>query len=221
MIKYVFFDLDGTLIDSGMGVKNSFKYAMNQMNRRIEDESILDGFIGPPINESFSALLGDMNEDISYGVRLYREYYSKQGVYESQVYDGIPECLERLKENGIKMCVATSKLQKAAGDILNYHKIDYFFDKIEGSPNDSRICEKVEIINSLIQYCSIHDNDEVVMVGDRKYDLIGANNSGIRAIGVLYGYGSNEELISSKPGWIVKKPLEIVKVIENEIKADI
>ncbi len=192
--KYLFFDLDGTLTDSCEGIYKSFEYALNFYGIEIENFDVLRPILGPPLKDSFMDLFGFDEEKAVEAVRKYRERFSDVGIYENRVYDGVENMLSGLKKEGYILALATSKPLKFAKTVLEMFKLDGYFDLIDGAELEGRISTKEDVLADIIERLHISDNSEILMIGDRKYDLLGAASFGIDAMGVLYGYGSEEEL---------------------------
>lgn len=193
-ISTVLFDLDGTITDSGSGIINSVKYALKKAGRKIPPEDELRKFIGPPLQEQFMKCCGIEEKEAAEMVALYREYYQEEGIFDNRVYDGVMEMLKTLKEAGLKIVMATSKPEKFAKMIAEHFGFAKYFDLIGGACMDGARTKKQEVIQYVLEQCKEKDREKIRMVGDRCYDIEGANREGIRAIGVLYGYGSKEEL---------------------------
>lgn len=214
-IETVLFDLDGTLTDSGPGIINSVQYALKQYGMEVEDLSSLRCFIGPPLHEQFQRFCGFTEGESKRAVDRYREYYSVTGLFENEVYEGIPELLEALKKEGIQVAMATSKPEKFAIQIADHFKLTPYFDFIGGSLMDGQRTKKSEVIEYVLKSCQIQDRDTVLMIGDREHDIIGAREAKIRSAGVLYGYGTAEELKRAGADYIVKAPADILDMIQN------
>lgn len=196
MIRYAVFDLDGTLTDSGPGIMNSIKYALNKRNIAVPGEEVLRSFIGPPLKEQFRTVFRLSDEEGTDMVRLYREYFREKGIFENSVYKGIPELLRQIKDSGRKIIMATSKPEIFAKRITEHFDLDRYFDFVGGASMDGSRTEKYEVIEYALGESGISENErrETVMIGDREHDIIGAKRAGLHSIGVLYGYGSAEEL---------------------------
>lgn len=194
MYDIIIFDLDGTLTDSGLGITNSAEYALNKFSIKVNDRSELEKFIGPPLNESFEKFYGFTKEEASKAVSVYREYYREKGIFENLVYDGIEQLLIDIKNNGKTAVVATSKPEPFARQILDYFDLSKYFAYIGGSNLDETRGDKAEVIEYVLDAIGVTDKSKAVMVGDREYDIIGAKKNELDSIGVLYGYGSREEL---------------------------
>ncbi|MGP1906883.1 HAD family hydrolase [Metabacillus sp. JX24] len=207
--KLLLFDLDGTLSDPGEGITKSVQYALLKMGIDETDLKKLEGFVGPPLQVSFAEHYSFSEQEVERAVSYYRERFKEKGMFENKVYDGIPELLSGLKQVGCKLAVATSKPSVFAEEILRFFQIDQFFDLVAGSSLDGTGASKTEIIHSVMNHFPGVKKEDMVMIGDRKHDIIGAVNTGIRSIGVTYGYGSKEELEEAQAGVIVSSVQEL------------
>lgn len=194
MYHTVLFDLDGTLTDSAPGITNSVAYALRKWGIEEKNLDILRKFVGPPLDESFAKYYGFPPEKCWKAIEYYREYYLPKGLYENRVYDGIVELLEWLRGTGRRAVVATSKPEPAAVQVLEYFHLASYFDVIAGATMDGSRVKKSDVIRYALERAGIQDAAGVVMVGDRENDIEGAKANGLDSIGVLYGYGSREEL---------------------------
>ena len=194
MYQTILFDLDGTLTDSGPGITNSVAYALKKWNIEEKDINVLRKSVGPPLDASFAKYYGFSKEKCVQAIQYYREYYLTKGIYENQVYDGMEELLKWLRDTGRRAIVATSKPEPSAIHVLEYFHIDSYFDIIAGATMDGSRVEKSDVIRYALDRAGIRDLSGVVMVGDRENDIQGAKANGLDSIGVLYGYGSREEL---------------------------
>jgi len=194
MYDCIFFDLDGTLSDPGLGITNSVMYALRHWNIEVADRSELYKFIGPPLASSFQKYYGFTPEQSMEGIRVYREYFSVKGMFENDLYPGIPELLEKLRSMGKHLAVATSKPDQYSVEILRHFGILHYFDFVGGASMDETRSEKWEVIEYTLDSLKINDRSKVLMVGDREHDILGAKRCGLHSLGVLYGYGSREEL---------------------------
>jgi phosphoglycolate phosphatase len=211
--KNILFDLDGTLTDPLLGITNSWKYALKKLNIEI-DADILKTFIGPPLEKIFSEYFKFGREDTEIGKKYYREYFSEKGLYENTLYEGIEKLLKELNAWN-KVCIlATSKPIVFAEKILKYFGIDIYFKYTVGGNLDGTFVEKEEIIKYIIEEYNLK-RPETIMVGDRKYDIIGANKNGIKSIGVLYGYGSKEELEKEGAEYVINNAKEILEIAKQ------
>ncbi|MDM5427574.1 MULTISPECIES: HAD family hydrolase [Bacillus] len=210
------FDLDGTLTDPKEGIINAVLYVLEKMGIEEVNISELDSFIGPPIQQSFADRY-NMNEiEVERAVFYFREYLKQSGLLENKVYDGITALLQELKDAGNRLFVATSKPTVFAKQVIEHFQLTSFFEEIVGSNLDGTRIKKEEIIAHILQTNEELKKEEMVMIGDRKHDVIGANSNGIASIGVLYGYGSEIELSDAGAIHIVKDVEELQSFcIEN------
>lgn len=213
MYQYVFFDLDGTLTDPGIGITNSVAYALKKWNIEVADRTELYKFIGPPLVDSFRKYYGFSAEEADRAVEYYREYFKVTGIYENTIYDGTIGLLEKLKASGKKVVLATSKPQEFAEIILKHFHMDSYFDIVAGATMDGTRSKKTDVILYALAQCGIEDRKQVVMVGDREHDIIGANNAGLDSIGVLCGYGDREELEHAGATHVVEKIEDVWELV--------
>lgn len=211
MKKYdvILFDLDGTLTDSSPGIMNSIMYALKKYNISVKNTDDLRKFLGPPLHESFRDFYSFDDEKSMEAVGFYREYFSTKGLLENEVYFGIREMLEDLKEHGKKLILATSKPHPFTDRIMEHFELAKYFEFIAGSNMDGTRSKKAEVIAYALESCNITDKFNVVMVGDREHDIIGAKTVGIDSVGVEYGYGDYDELSDAGATYIVKTVEEL------------
>jgi len=211
--KIILFDLDGTITESGEGIVNSIEYALKALGITDYNRADLFRYLGPPIIETFKNEFGfDDLKDVD-AVEKFRKYFRETGIYENKLYDGIELLLKRISESGRKIILATSKAEVFAVRILEYFNIINYFNIIAGSELDGSRIRKGDVIRYALNKAGIIDLNSAVMVGDRKEDIFGANEVGIDSIGVLYGYGSLEELKNAGAVAIVKTVEELGKVL--------
>ena len=215
MGKYqtVLFDLDGTLTDPGEGITNSVAYALAKYGIAVEDKTALYAFIGPPLIDSFRKFYSFSEEQARQAVEFYREYYRDRGMFENGVYEGIPGMLERLQAAGLTLAVATSKPEVFARQILAHYGLDGFFAFVGGSNLDGSRTKKSEVIAYVLEACGVTDNSRVLMVGDREHDILGAKAVGIDSLGVLFGYGSREELETAGAEYLAENVCAVGEII--------
>jgi phosphoglycolate phosphatase len=206
----IFFDLDGTLIDPKIGILNAVQYALAKFKIK-EDLKTLLPFIGPPLNKSFEKYYGFSEKKAMQAVMYYREYFLPRGLHESIVYKGIPELLEKLNKTKKALYIVTSKPTFMAEKVALHHKLDKYFKKIIGSKPDLSNAAKATLIKKALTLNP--EKQSVVMIGDREHDIIGARANKIDSIGVLYGYGTFEELTKIKPTNMVKSVAELEKYL--------
>lgn len=203
MYKYLLFDLDGTIMKSERGIYNCIKYALDWAGIPYPDEKVFRSFIGPSLYYSFSTNFGMDDAQAKQMVAKYRERYNDVGLFEADVYDGIPETLAHLKEKGCVLAVATSKPTEPTLRILEHFDLLKYFDVVVGSNPDGTSSEKKYIISQVLEKLASdigwdeNSRTETVMIGDRYYDIEGGKACGIDTVGVLYGYGSMKELDSA------------------------
>jgi phosphoglycolate phosphatase len=209
----VLFDLDGTLTDSAAGIQRSTREALRRLNtedggaRPIPAESELGWIVGPPLRESFASLAGEENADRM--LELYRERYDTIGIFENKVYDGVTAALGELRARGERLFVATSKRQVDAQRVVERFGLDHFFDGVYGANSDGRGAEKSTVLAAAIAGGRLEATSRIVMIGDRRYDAIGARAVGIPTIGALWGYGDRTELTEAGADPIIASPREI------------
>lgn len=213
--KYFLFDLDGTLTDPAIGITNSVMHALEKYNIRVKDRSELYPFIGPPLTDSFRKYFGFTEEQANQAVVYYREYFRDTGIFENRVYDGIPELLGELKKRGCKIALATSKPYEFAVRILKHFQLYDYFDFFGAATMDGRITKKADVIAVLLRELGNADKSEMLMIGDRDQDIAGAKANGLRSAGVLWGYGSEEELTGAGADYLAAKPEDLLILTEE------
>ena len=213
MFDTILFDLDGTLTDPFKGIANSVIYALKKFGIAALEKTLLKKFIGPPLTESFSEYCGLNHSDALRTVDYYREYFSVAGIFENKPYEGVRELLSGLKERGYTAILATSKPEQFAKAIVQHFGLEQYFKEICGATMDQSRTQKADVIAYALKKCEIKDKKRAVMVGDRKHDIIGAKTNGLSSIGVLYGYGSKEELLEAGANYIANSPVDILHYI--------
>lgn len=212
MYKYLLFDLDGTLTDPSIGITNSVAYALSKFGINVEDKRTLYKFIGPPLVDAFSEYYGFSKEDSEKATAFYRETFSVKGLFENRVYDGVVEMLEALKAKGKKPVIATSKPEPFTMKILKHFDLLKYFDFVAAATFDSSRNSKDKVIDYALQSLDIKDRSEVVMIGDRHHDIDGARENGIDSIGVLWGFGSREELETADATYIAESIDDLISI---------
>lgn len=215
MYNTILFDLDGTLTDPGIGITNSVAYALSKWNIEAKDRSELYKFIGPPLLDSFSEYYGFSEEQAQEALKYYREYFRSKGIYENEVYPGVVKMLESLKSSGKKIVLATSKPEDFAVIILKHFDLYKYFDFVAGATMDEKRTKKGDVIAYAMESCGITEANlkDVIMVGDRKHDVLGAKENNLDCIGVLFGYGDREELEAAGAKFIAEKVEDILTFI--------
>ena len=210
--RYILFDLDGTLTDPKEGITKSFQYALKHFG--IEEELCnLEKFIGPPLHDSFRDDYSFDDEKVEEAVAKFREYFAETGIFENKIFPNVKNVLEYLKNQDKKILLATSKPTVFAERILKHFEIDDYFHYVGGSNLDGSRSEKDEVISHVLDFCNINSMDEIIMIGDRKYDVLGAKKIGVDSIGVLYGYGDLEELKEANPNYIIENIEELKNIL--------
>ncbi len=192
--RLILFDLDGTLTDPKPGITRAVRHALARYDIAVDDLDTLTPFIGPPLHHSFTRFYGFSDDQAREAVGYYREYFAETGLYENAVYPGIPQMLERLRESGRRLIIATSKPTIYAQRIVEYFQLDRYFTQIVGSNLDLTRSDKALIIGDILDAYPDVRREEIVMVGDREHDVFGARAHDVDAVGVTYGYGSLAEL---------------------------
>lgn len=209
MFDYLFFDLDGTLTDPALGITNSFKHALKYFGIEIPSYETLCSFIGPPLPDTFKTQFGFDEVKAAEGVKKYREYFGTTGLLENSVYPGIPELLEELTQAGKKLVVATSKPEEYSVRIIDHFGLSRYFENVCGSLMNETRSKKDEVIAYAIERNHISDKSKILMIGDRKHDILGAKKVGLKSCGVLFGYGSREELETAGADFIAADIAEL------------
>lgn len=199
---WLLFDLDGTLTDPFEGITRSVEYALNAFGIEVKDRRVLAPFIGPPLVESLTERYGFTMEDAVAAVAKYREYFAVKGLYENELFEGIPELLSDCRKAGYKISMATSKPTHYARIIAEHFDIARYFDAIHGSSLDGTRITKSSVVAEAVAEEHL-DPSRALMIGDRRHDVEGAGEHGIRTVGVLYGYGSREEHEAAGAAYIV------------------
>ncbi len=215
MLKYILFDLDGTLTDAAPGITNSVKYALRKFGVEETDEARLRACLGPPLITSFTEIFGLSGPDAEKAVEYYREYFRPKGIFENKVYAGVPLLLQKLKAQGKTLIIATSKPEPFAIKIAEHFRLAEYFDLIAGSNLDNTRCKKAQVIDYALETLGITDRSHAVMIGDREHDIIGAKETGLRSIGVLYGYAAPGELENAGADFIAQTPEDIYNIINS------
>ena len=211
--KYLFFDLDGTLTESAPGIMNSARYALAQYGITDVPDSTLRKFIGPPLMDSFQELFGFSSEKAREAMKKYREYFAEKGLFENSVYEGIRETLTLLKSQGKHLFVATSKPEIYTNRILEKFDLTHFFEFVGGADIEETRSEKAKVIRYVVDEACLEEerqNGLILMIGDRKHDIIGAHKNEIPCCACLWGYGSREEFNENGADFVISAPQELL-----------
>lgn len=212
MGKYqnILLDLDGTILDSGPGIKKSVQYALDHFSLYHQPEEKLRRFIGPALTDSFMRVYGFSTEQAEEALSYYREYYPTNGIFDASLYPGMEECIKTLTEQGKKVILLTAKPIFFAAQITKHFRIsDYFFLEI-GTELTERDSSKAHLIEKALREGNLK-KEECLMVGDTKYDIDAAKEVGIDSVAALYGYGSPEEIASAN--YSIQKPLDLLSLV--------
>lgn len=211
--EYVLFDLDGTLTDPGVGITNSVMHALEKFGIHESNREKLYPFIGPPLWDSFMKFYGMTWEEADRAVAGYREYFSVKGLFENEVYEGIPELLADLQAQGKHLAVATSKPEKFAVQIMEHYGLAQYCDLIAGSTMDQGRSKKGDVIRYALAQLSGATTENTIMVGDREHDVLGAKENNLPCVGVLFGYGSRAELEAAGAAEIAATVAELGEIL--------
>lgn len=216
--QYLLFDLDGTITNSEEGILNSIRYSLRKHGREIPTDDILRTFVGPPLKESFINTfdLDDVTADMF--VTSFREYFAEKGLYENQVYDGIEAVLAQLVQDGCILYVATSKPEKFAHKVLQHFDLDKYFAGIYGASMDSSRSKKGDVIHYALTEAGITELEKTAMIGDTKFDILGAYENGLASIGVLWGIEDKASLEQAQATFIIEEPSDLLAITEMNIK---
>lgn len=215
MKQYLLFDLDGTLTDPMVGITSSVQYALEKFGIHVRYLKELIPFIGPPLAESFQKFYGFSKEDAEKAIQYYREYYAPKGIFENEVYEGIPGMLAHLTEAGFTLLVATSKPTVFARKVLKHFGMEDYFSFVGGSELDGSRTKKAEVISYILKTCGI-EAKEAIMIGDRRHDIEGGKACGLESVGVLYGYGTEQELTEAGADYIIRTVAELEDYLRNQ-----
>lgn len=208
-VRNVLFDLDGTLTNPREGITRCIQFALERLNRQAPAQSELEIYIGPPLRSTFASLLATPDAElVEAAVGFYRERFAAVGLFENEVYAGVPLMLESLRDARLRLFVATSKVGAYAERILRHFGLAHFFDGVYGSTFDGRFDNKVDLLAHLLESESLAAS-ETVMVGDREHDMIAARLNEVFPLGVVYGYGTREELTAARAHILCDSPGEV------------
>lgn len=214
MARTLFFDLDGTLTDSGPGIMNCARLALERLGLPVPDDRALRAFIGPPLRQIFPRF-GVPEGRVDEAVAIFRERYIPVGKFENSPYPGVETLLQRLKEAGFTLFVATSKPETTAVEVLEHFGLDRYFDRICGASMERGRESKEEVIAYLLAQTGAPDR--VLMVGDTEYDVVGARAHGIRTIGCTWGYGDPEGMRRAGAAALADTPEQLYALLLKEL----
>lgn len=211
--KFVLFDLDGTLTDSQEGIINSIIYCLKAFRITPPEREALRPWLGPPLKESLMTYYGMTEQQALGGVAKFREYFNRQGIFENRVYAGVEPVLKELLGQGYRLLIATSKPEPAAQRIVKHFHLESYFSFVGGATLDDSRTKKADVIRYVLSANRITDVSEAMMIGDRMHDVAGAKANGLEVTGVLYGYGTSEELLQAGADHIAETADDILKFV--------
>jgi phosphoglycolate phosphatase len=206
----IFLDLDGTLIDPKEGITLSIQHALRELGTDVPSQNELTWCIGPPLHDSFRVLLGE-RADVGAAIDLYRERYTDEGMYEADVYDGIGEMLDGLRDTGLPLYIATSKPHVYAATIADHFGLTHYVDGLYGAELDGTNSDKTDLLAHALAETGA-DPYKSVMIGDRMHDILGAQNNDIPSLGVLWGYADDGELRMAEADALAGDPKEVPEI---------
>ncbi|MBQ4348565.1 MAG: HAD hydrolase-like protein [Clostridia bacterium] len=215
MFRYILFDFDGTVVNTGEGILKSLQYSFYEMGHEVPSQEELKKFIGPPVYYSFTHYYGIGEDKVGDYIRKYRERYKREGIYECELYKDMLTLLGTLKDSGYTLGIASSKPEHLIFDVADYLDITKYFDAVVGVKSDaSRHTTKTGLILEAMDKLGVSDKSQVLMVGDRHYDITGAKGAGVSSCGCLWGYGNKEEFQECDADFIIEDPLDILNLLK-------
>lgn len=214
-MKTILFDLDGTLVNSEEGITKCAQYALEAFGIHEPDLKKLRFFIGPPLIDTFQEKYGMSRETAAEATAKYRERYNPIGIYECELYEGVEELLRSLKHKGYRIGMASSKPEVSCRKLLTHFQIAQYFDEVAGATMDGKINSKIEVLNEAIRRMHLTKLSDVVLIGDTRFDVLGAKEAGIDCIGVSFGFGTTEELEAGGAVCICDNIREVEDYIER------
>lgn len=208
--NYYLFDFDGTLCDTTEGIFNSILYSLDCYGIKETDIEKLHFFVGPPLFESYKTVYGVSDDDAKWLIEKYRERYKLKAAEESAIYPGIAELLKTLKEKGKKIAIASSKPKLFVEEISKYHNLDIYYDFISAEDFKNNHSSKEDLINACLDFFGNPPKEEVIMTGDRFYDIDGAKAVGLDSAGAVYGFGTEDELTNAGATYILHTPEDLL-----------
>lgn len=216
MLSNILFDLDGTLTDPKEGITRCIQFALDQLGATSPEVDQLDWCIGPPLRGTFSKLLNTQDGSLlDQALFNYRKRFSESGMFENVIYPKVIPSLRRIKAAGTRVFLATSKPKVFAKQILDHFNLTQFFDAVYGSELNGHLSDKGELVAHIIDTENL-DPKVTLIVGDRSHDIVGGKKNGIITVAVSYGYGTWEELTSSKPDFVFDTISDLAIFIESE-----
>lgn len=216
MLTAILFDLDGTLTDPKHGITRCIQFALTQMGVSPPSEDDLTWCIGPSLRGSLGELLQTSDAPvIEQALSIYRQRFTRIGLYENDLYPDVLDALARIKQSEINIFLSTSKPWVYAERILEYFRLTPYFSGIYGSELDGQHSDKKDLIGHILR-CEGLDSGQTLMVGDRSMDIIGGRANGTRTAAVAYGYGTPDEVAAAKPDFIFERLMDLAVMIESQ-----
>ena len=212
-MTHLFFDLDGTIIDSAEGITRAFAAVMDHFSLPYTSPDDFRCVVGPPLYECFprfSIPLGKEKE----ALEIFQEYYARQGVYENALYRGVEEVLLSLKASGIHLYVVTGKPERFANMILERLGIRSLFEGVTGADMDEKVADKEILLKEMLSRAGLSPDKHMAMIGDRSYDILGGKRVGLSTVGVLWGIGTEDELKKAGADVIFSSMSELLQLKE-------
>ncbi|KXT74258.1 Phosphoglycolate phosphatase [Streptococcus sp. DD10] len=210
-MKFIFFDLDGTLIDSSEGIYNSFVHTFETLNLPVPDTKTIQSFMGPPLEVTFKEQIGQDKVDIA--IQYYRDYYKKIGQFQAKLFPGIRDLLKNLKENkNLKLYITTSKNEPITLQMCKDLGITTYFDGIYGSIPEA--FHKADVLHRALLENQA-DEKQSIIIGDTKFDLIGGKEVGISTLAITWGFGRKKDLLAENPDYIADRPTDILTLLNT------
>ncbi len=213
--QLLFFDLDGTIVDSGEGIMKCARHALTHFGIEVPFDD-LRKFVGPPLEDAFSDFYEFSPEKTEEAVRVFRERYYRKGINEQLPYPGVTAFLKKLNDAGYRCVITTSKMQHQAERVVGeiFPELKQYFENVFARDTAGRLHTKADVVGEAIRFFGIEDHPEkAIMIGDRKYDVEGASANGLRSIGAVYGYGSREELSMAGATYLAENYDEILNLL--------
>ena len=215
--EYIFFDFDGTIMNTSEGVFEGFDRVREYFNIELEDKSVYNTMIGPPLYESFDRVFHLTGKELEKGIEVFHDYYTPIGLYKCKLYDEVAPLIKKLKAAGKKIYVATSKPEVYARQLLQKFGIDSLFDFIGGVDMEGVRRDKIDVIRYVMDTNNLNDvKDQCLMLGDTHYDIDGAKLAGLKSMGILWGFGSEKSLRESGADYIAKDATHVYEILTGK-----
>lgn len=211
----ILFDLDGTLLNTEEGISKCVRHALEKFGIQEEDQKKIRRFIGPPLFDSFQREYGFSEEDSWKAVTYYRERYDDIGVWECKLYPQVEETLQKLSEQGYRIGVASSKPEKFCPLLMKHFGIDKYFEVIGGATSDGKAGSKAAVLEDVLKRFGVTDKNQVVLIGDTRYDALGAKEVGIDCIGITYGFEQDMDSMREAGAHICDTLEEVMAYLEE------